>query len=65
MRFKIHSGTRLHWSLGDAMLWRMQWGLTAEAAFKELARICRETPEVLAIGVLAGSNPVRPRGWDF
>jgi hypothetical protein len=65
-KFEVFSGTWSHWPLADALSWRLQWkGITLEVAFDELRHLCVNTPGLFATGVLIGSHPARPRGWDF
>jgi hypothetical protein len=60
------AGVWSHWPLADALRWRMQRGCTVDHAMTELRVLMRRDPENLfATGVLIGSNPLRPRGWDF
>ena len=68
-KFAVYSGMWSHWPLADALTWRLQFGGTVDAGFKELQGLVRlhaKDPEPLfATGVLVGSHPLRPVGWDF
>jgi hypothetical protein len=67
VKYKVFSGYWSHWPLADALKWRtQQWKCSLPKAFREVALLCAEDPDrVFATGVLIGSHPERPRGWDF
>ena len=61
-----HSGYWAHWPLAEALSWRMEFGCSLHTAFKELVELmCQDPDRMFGTGVLIGSHPLRPRGWDF
>jgi len=68
-KFKSY-GNWIHWPIGDALRWRMQFGCSIEQAVKELCLLMRQEPkdfqrDLFVTGVFVRSHPARPVDWNF